>query len=66
MYDNLHGPQENSLLWNAMIHPFLNMTIYGAIWYQGQLKYRTTLNIRTPRLATVVVLNLKRFNFTMK
>ena len=29
------GPMENSVLWNAMIHPFLNMTIYGAIWYQG-------------------------------
>ncbi|XP_028275015.1 sialate O-acetylesterase [Parambassis ranga] len=26
----------NSVLWNAMIHPLLNMTIYGAIWYQGE------------------------------
>lgn len=25
----------NSVLWNAMIHPLLNMTIKGAIWYQG-------------------------------
>uniref|UniRef100_A0A3Q2NVG8 Sialic acid acetylesterase n=1 Tax=Fundulus heteroclitus TaxID=8078 RepID=A0A3Q2NVG8_FUNHE len=25
-----------TILWNAMIHPFLNMTIYGAIWYQGE------------------------------
>ncbi|XP_060069656.1 sialate O-acetylesterase-like [Ylistrum balloti] len=23
-------------LWNAMVHPFLNMTIYGVIWYQGE------------------------------
>ncbi|KAK3611041.1 hypothetical protein CHS0354_017467 [Potamilus streckersoni] len=23
-------------LWNAMIHPLLNLTIYGAIWYQGE------------------------------
>ena len=23
-------------LWNAMIYPFLNMTIKGAIWYQGE------------------------------
>ncbi|XP_052237319.1 sialate O-acetylesterase-like isoform X3 [Dreissena polymorpha] len=23
-------------LWNAMINPLLNMTIYGAIWYQGE------------------------------
>lgn len=29
-------PGERSVLWNSMIHPFLNMTIYGAIWYQGE------------------------------
>ncbi|XP_045199198.2 sialate O-acetylesterase-like [Mercenaria mercenaria] len=23
-------------LWNSMIHPFLNLTIYGAVWYQGE------------------------------
>lgn len=28
-------PSKNSVLWNAMIHPLLNMTIKGAIWYQG-------------------------------
>ncbi|XP_026171215.1 sialate O-acetylesterase [Mastacembelus armatus] len=27
---------ENSVLWNAMIHPLLNMTLKGAIWYQGE------------------------------
>ncbi|KAF3693001.1 Sialate O-acetylesterase [Channa argus] len=31
------SPQENnSVLWNAMIHPLLNMTLKGAIWYQGE------------------------------
>lgn len=25
----------SSVLWNAMIHPLLNMTLTGAIWYQG-------------------------------
>ncbi|KAJ4942114.1 hypothetical protein JOQ06_011982 [Pogonophryne albipinna] len=30
------GPKVNSVLWNAMIHPLLNMTIKGAIWYQGE------------------------------
>ncbi|KAI8752688.1 sialate O-acetylesterase [Biomphalaria glabrata] len=30
------GPGDNSQLWNAMIHPLLGMTIYGAIWYQGE------------------------------
>ncbi|KAK3611044.1 hypothetical protein CHS0354_017470 [Potamilus streckersoni] len=23
-------------LWNAMIHPLLNLTIYGVVWYQGK------------------------------
>lgn len=30
------APTAHSVLWNAMIHPFLNMTIYGAAWYQGE------------------------------
>ena len=25
-----------SFLWNAMMHPFTKMTIYGVIWYQGE------------------------------
>ncbi|XP_059212415.1 sialate O-acetylesterase-like isoform X2 [Centropristis striata] len=29
-------PLKNSVLWNSMIHPLLNMTIKGAIWYQGE------------------------------
>ncbi|ESO84170.1 hypothetical protein LOTGIDRAFT_177595 [Lottia gigantea] len=29
-------PTAHSVLWNAMIHPMLNFTIYGAIWYQGE------------------------------
>ena len=28
---------EASALYNAMVHPFLQMPIYGAIWYQGKL-----------------------------
>ena len=30
------SPNDPSVLWNAMIHPFLNMTIKGAVWYQGE------------------------------
>ncbi|XP_017322201.3 sialate O-acetylesterase [Ictalurus punctatus] len=26
----------STVLWNAMIHPLLSMTIKGAIWYQGE------------------------------
>ena len=33
---NYGGPADPSVLWNAMIYPFLNMTIFGAIWYQGE------------------------------
>ena len=33
---HLFGPRNLSCLWNAMIVPFLNVTIYGAIWYQGE------------------------------
>ncbi|CAG5123855.1 unnamed protein product [Candidula unifasciata] len=27
---------DNSVLWNAMVHPLLGMTISGVIWYQGE------------------------------
>lgn len=30
------NPHEPSVLWNAMMYPLLNMSIYGAIWYQGE------------------------------
>ncbi|XP_034556643.1 sialate O-acetylesterase [Notolabrus celidotus] len=36
VFEELEGPQLNSVLWNAMIHPLLNMTIKGALWYQGE------------------------------
>ncbi|XP_053385151.1 uncharacterized protein LOC128550329 [Mercenaria mercenaria] len=41
----VNGPQESSVLWNAMVHPILNMTIFGAIWYQGEanVKYNQKL-----------------------
>ena len=32
----LAGPGDPSVLWNAMMYPLLQMTIYGAIWYQGE------------------------------
>ena len=33
---SITGPGEYSILWNSMVHPFLNMTIYGVVWYQGE------------------------------
>ncbi|XP_067675402.1 sialate O-acetylesterase-like [Haliotis asinina] len=29
-------PATYSSLWNSMVYPLLNMTIYGTIWYQGE------------------------------
>lgn len=39
-YTKFHSPHENNVLWNAMIHPLLNFTIKGAIWYQGEANTR--------------------------
>ncbi|KAK7474786.1 hypothetical protein BaRGS_00033967 [Batillaria attramentaria] len=39
-YTTLEGPDDNSQLWNAMVNPLLKMTIYGAIWYQGEADSR--------------------------
>ena len=30
----------NTVLWNAMIHPFLRHNIYGTVWYQGESNYK--------------------------
>ncbi|NXE68148.1 SIAE acetylesterase, partial [Calcarius ornatus] len=35
-HQHLSGPQRPSVLWNAMIHPLLNMTLRGIAWYQGE------------------------------
>ncbi|NXK89737.1 SIAE acetylesterase, partial [Formicarius rufipectus] len=35
-HQHLSGPQTPSVLWNAMIHPLLNMTLQGIAWYQGE------------------------------
>ena len=26
----------DSQIWNSMVHPLVNMTIFGAVWYQGE------------------------------
>ncbi|MGY3051858.1 sialate O-acetylesterase [Pedobacter sp. UYEF25] len=31
-----NDPNQVTVLYNAMIHPFLNYTIKGALWYQGE------------------------------
>lgn len=34
--DQQNGPNRPSVLYNGMIHPFLPLSIKGAIWYQGE------------------------------
>jgi len=34
--DGAPNPNQNSVLWNAMIFPLLNMKIRGFTWYQGE------------------------------
>ena len=31
-----NNPNSNSVLYNAMIHPLVRMSIKGALWYQGK------------------------------
>ncbi len=37
-YKSIDGPipTNYSCLYNAMIHPFTRMAIYGVAWYQGK------------------------------
>ncbi|XP_059144147.1 sialate O-acetylesterase-like [Physella acuta] len=42
----LEGPGNSSVLWNSMIHPLLGMTIYGAIWYQGESDSGVTARVK--------------------
>lgn len=32
----LVNPNQNSVLWNAMIYPLLPTAIFGVLWYQGE------------------------------
>ncbi|XP_057307116.1 sialate O-acetylesterase-like [Hydractinia symbiolongicarpus] len=35
-----------SWFWNGMLHPFLRMTIYGVIWYQGESNSQKVRNYK--------------------
>ena len=35
-WDATRGPKGESGLWNGMVTPLLNSTIYGVVWYQGE------------------------------
>ncbi|KAK7107962.1 hypothetical protein V1264_015781 [Littorina saxatilis] len=35
-HHNKRAPNGHGVLYNAMIHPLLSTTLYGALWYQGE------------------------------
>ncbi|XP_033027909.1 sialate O-acetylesterase [Lacerta agilis] len=48
------GPKGLSVLWNAMIHPFLNMTLQGVIWYQGEANTLIDTNLYNCTFPTLI------------
>ncbi|XP_060570660.1 sialate O-acetylesterase-like [Ruditapes philippinarum] len=57
-------PPQNTptYLWNAMIHPFLNLTIYGVIWYQGESDIYSPPDIYKCRFPAMIDDWRKKFN----
>ena len=39
--DEEYPQQSNSYLYNAMIHPLVRTSIYGALWYQGRYENKS-------------------------
>ena len=42
-----NNPNSNSVLYNAMIHPLIRVSIKGALWYQGKTKITKSYDIFT-------------------
>ncbi|XP_071113687.1 sialate O-acetylesterase-like isoform X1 [Haliotis cracherodii] len=42
-----HDAMGFSSLWNAMVRPLVNMTIYGTIWYQGESNRHADTGVST-------------------
>ena len=42
-----NNPNSNSVLYNAMIHPLIRVSIKGALWYQGKTKITNSYDIFT-------------------
>lgn len=56
-------PTAPSLLWNAMMFPLTNMTIYGAIWYQGEANAIPPANPNTYNCTFPAMISSWRENF---
>ena len=42
-----NNPNSNSVLYNAMIHPLIRVSIKGALWYQGKTKITNSYDVFT-------------------
>ena len=49
-----NGFNNNGVLWNGMTAPFINYTIFGALWYQGGECKRTRRATRPCKLSTLL------------
>ncbi|MET4080233.1 sialate O-acetylesterase [Pedobacter sp. UYP30] len=60
-----NDPNQVTVLYNAMIHPFLNYTIKGALWYQGESNADRAKQYRTlfPLMITNWRAKFKQGNF---
>ena len=44
----------NTVLWNAMMHPFLRHNIYGVLWYQGESNYQWNTELYNCTFPTMI------------
>jgi hypothetical protein len=49
----------NTVLWNAMINPFLRSTIFGALWYQGMSNIQHKKTCKNPYILKKWILQIK-------
>lgn len=49
----------NTVLWNAMINPFLRSTIFGALWYQGMSNIQYKKTCKNPYILNKWILHVK-------
>lgn len=64
--EKVEGPGTPSVLWNAMMHPLINMTIKGAIWYQGEANSGTVLAIMLGIIKLNVLFVIYKYNALRK
>ena len=59
-----NAQNHNEYLWNAMVHPFLRMSIRGVLWYQVPEYDCIVATTSRPALCAVQVLKIRRPNYS--